>query len=584
VLRGDVLGRPYAILDFGREVGGAVTVRATRLAGAPSVAFAFSESAQFMTSASDYSADPVGVVTETQSVKVPAGTTTISPPDGRGGFRYLMVWLKGPGAVKLSDLKVQMDAAPLQRDLRDYQGAFLSADDQLNRYWYAGAYTVQLSTIDPRKGRRYPAQPGPPHNDETIADGPSVIVDAPKRDRFVWGGDLAISSPVAYLTTGDLTSPELSFDWLSRKPAADGEPAGVYLPLPGDSGWQYSWGEYALWWIVNYETQYRYSGDRAFLDRWFDQLVGAVGWAQAHIDPTDGLFDVPAGGHWGYSLGGKETYDNVLLVAALRAAVAAASAEGRDDLAAQWGALADRTAAAVNASLWDARAGAYVTTPGSDAHPQDANAMALVAGVAPAERASAVLDFLKRQWTSIGDPTVDRDGTAVPRYVSPFVSAFELDALAGNGRVDDAIDLMKRTWGHMLRGDTTGTFWENVSLAGGPQLGSYTSYSHGWSAGPTSFLTNDVLGVQPSGPGFQRFTVAPNPPDGLPWAEGRVPTPQGPIEVAWKRGAGGRLTVSVDAPRGTTYDVRIPAGGGAPAQERTGLTGTTTTQQQEGGR
>jgi hypothetical protein len=573
-LRGDVLSRPYAILDFGKEVGGDVTVRAKRLDGAPKVSFAFSESKQFMTSASDYSADPVGVVTETQTVKVPAGTTTISPPDGRGGFRYLMVWLTGPGAVELSDLKLQFDAAPLQRDLRDYAGAFLSSDDELNRFWYSGAYTVQLSTIDPASGRRYPAQPGPPHNDARIGEGPSVIVDAPKRDRFIWGGDLVVANPVAYLTTHDTLSPQLAFDWLAKKPSAGGQPAGVYIPLPGDGGWWYNWGEYALWWIVNYEAHYRYTADRAFLDRWFDQLVGAVRWARANVGADD-LLVTPgdAGGHWGYGLGGKETYNNALLVHALRIGAQAAEAEGRADLAADWRAAADRTAAAINRSLWDEAAGAYVLAPGSDAHPQDANALAVLSGAAPADRAARVLSFFKRNWTAIGSPTVDREGTAVPRYVSPFVSTFELDAFAGNGRVDDALELLKRTWGHMLQGDSTGTFWENISLAGGPQLGSYTSYSHGWAAGPTSFLTNTVLGVKPTAPGFSQFTVTPHVPSGLNWAQGRVPTPKGAIYAAWKRSRDGRLTVAVSAPAGTSYSVQLPG-----ATERaTGLSGSTTT-------
>ena len=72
----------------------------------------------------------------------------------------------------------------------------------------------------------------------------------------------------------------------------------------------------------------------------------------------------------------------------------------------------------------------------------------------------------------------------------------------------------------MLRGDTTGTFLENVSTAGGPQLGSYTSYSHGWAAAPTSYLTTKVLGVEPDGAGFSSFTVTPQP-GSLQWARGR---------------------------------------------------------------
>ena len=575
-MRGDVLSRPYAIVDFGKEVGGDVTVRARRLSGSPKVSFAFSESKQFMTSASDYSADPVGVVTETETVKVPNGTSTLSPPDGRGGFRYLMVWLSGPGAVELSDLKLRFEAAPLQRDLRDYAGAFLSSDEQLNRFWYSGAYTVQLSTIDPQTGRRYPAQPGPPHNDARIGEGPSVIVDAPKRDRFIWGGDLAVANPVAYLSTGDTLSPRLAFDWLSQRPSPEGQPAGVYIPLEDGSGWWMNWGEYALWWIVNYEQHYRYSGDRAFFDRWFPQLQDTVRWARSKIDPADDLLLTPAsaGGHWGYGLGGtKETYNNALLVHALRVAATAAEQAGRADLAADWRAQADRTAAAINSALWDEAAGAYVVQPGSTAHPQDANVLAVLAGVASGERADRVLSTLRSGWTAIGSPTVDVDGSPVPRYVSPFVSTFELDALAAHGRTDDALTLLKRTWGHMLRGDETGTFWENISLAGGPQLGSYTSFSHGWGAGPTSFLTNTVLGVTPSGPGFDEVTIAPHVPSGLSWAQGRVPTPHGSIDVAWKQQRDGRVTVAVSAPAGVRYTVQSPGS----AQRSAAKSGTTTT-------
>jgi hypothetical protein len=574
-LRGDVLSRPYAILDFGREVGGDVTVRAKRLGGSPKVSFAFSESRQFMTSASDYSADPVGVVTETETVKVPPGTSTISPPDGRGGFRYLMVWLSGPGAVELSDLRLRFEAAPLQRDLRDYAGAFLSSDDELNRFWYSGAYTVQLSTIDPQTGRRYPAEPGPPRNDARIGDGPSVIVDAPKRDRFIWGGDLVIANPVAYLTTHDTLSPQLAFDWLSARPSPEGQPAGVYIPVEDGNGWWMNWGEYALWWVINYENHWRYTGDRAFLDRWFGQLVATIGWAQRNVDPADALLRTPAaaGGHWGYGIGGtKETYNNALFVHALRVGATVAEQRGRGDLAAAWRAQAGRTAAAINGALWDEASGAYVLQPGSTAHPQDANTLAVLSGVAPAERSARVLSFLRGRWTAIGSPSVDVEGSPVPRYISPFVSTFELDALAAGGRTDDALELLRRTWGHMLKGDATGTFWENISLAGGPQLGSYTSYSHGWGAAPTTFLTNTVLGVKPTGAGFAEFSVEPHVPRGLQWAQGRVPTPKGDVEVAWKRTRDGRVTIAVTAPPGTRYTVRAPGG---EAVQRTGSTTTT---------
>jgi hypothetical protein len=560
-LRGNLFGRPYVILDFGREVGGTLDVQAERLSSSPKLAFAFSESEQFMTSASDFSADPVGVVDETQVVPVPEGSSRVKAPQLRGGFRYLMVYLDGPGAVKLSDLRLRFTAAPEEQDLRAYKGAFLSSAADLNELWYAGAYTVQMSTIDPSTGRRYPAQPGPAYNDAKVADGPSAIVDAPKRDRFVWGGDLAVSDPVAYMTTGDTESAKAAFEWLSQKPSAEGQPAGVYLPLDGGNGWNYSWAEYAAWWMVNYQTHYLYTGDKAFLDRWFSQLEGAVGYFESHVG-SDGLVDVPGagGGHWGYFNAGKEAYDNVLYVYALERAARAAQAAGRDDLAGAWRAHADRTAAAVNDQLWDADAGAYRTGPGAATHPQDANAMAILAGVATGERADTVLRFLDGLVGSYGPLTVDKPGGPVPQYVSPFVSSFQLDALAAqadDARSEAAVALLRRTWSRMLHGDTTGTFLENVSTSGGPQLGSYTSYSHGWAAAPTSFLTNQVLGVQPTGAGFSSFAVLPHPGTSTDWAQGTVPTPRGAVKAAWRR-KGSAFSLATDAPPGATYNAGVP--------------------------
>ena len=47
--------------------------------------------------------------------------------------------------------------APTLSDLRAYRGSFRSNDDLINRVWYAGAYTVQMDTIDPLQGRVWPA-------------------------------------------------------------------------------------------------------------------------------------------------------------------------------------------------------------------------------------------------------------------------------------------------------------------------------------------------------------------------------------------------------------------------------------------
>jgi hypothetical protein len=118
----------------------------------------------------------------------------------------------------------------------------------------------------------------------------------------------------------------------------------------------------------------------------------------------------------------------------------------------------------------------------------------------------------------------------------------------------------------MLTGDTSGTFWENVSPAGAPELGSYTSLAHGWSAGVVPFLSNVVLGVTPTAGGFATFDVLPHPPSGLQWAEGAVPSPAGPITAAWRQGSD-TFTLAVHGPDDSRYSAGVPDRLGATVSE-----------------
>ena len=63
-----------------------------------------------------------------------------------------------------------------------------------------------------------------------------------------------------------------------------------------------------------------------------------------------------------------------------------------------------------------------------------------------------------------------------------------------------------------------------------PRLG--TLVDHGWSSGAAPVLTQHVLGVTPSSPGFAACQIRPRT-TGLAWARGDVPTPRGLIHVEW---------------------------------------------------
>jgi len=104
-------------------------------------------------------------------------------------------------------------------------------------------------------------------------------------------------------------------------------------------------------------------------------------------------------------------------------------------------------------------------------------------------------------------------------------------------------DRILRDWGGMLYQGAT-AFWEIID-------GGIDGYSlcHGWSAVPVYFYPAYVLGVQPAAPGFAEFTVDPVLSI-APCAEGRVPTPHGPIDLRWER-AGDRFIYELKHPKGT---------------------------------
>ncbi len=110
--------------------------------------------------------------------------------------------------------------------------------------------------------------------------------------------------------------------------------------------------------------------------------------------------------------------------------------------------------------------------------------------------------------------------------------------------------------------------WANVLARGGtftwevwnPSDTIGDSMSHGWGANVLVEIQRGLLGVEPTGPGYATFTVAP-PRAGLAAASGRVPTPRGPIAVRWRRGSGpGAWTLDLTVPANATAAVRLPGG------------------------
>jgi hypothetical protein len=102
-----------------------------------------------------------------------------------------------------------------------------------------------------------------------------------------------------------------------------------------------------------------------------------------------------------------------------------------------------------------------------------------------------------------------------------------------------------------------------ASAPGGtPYEGAFTSMAHGWSTGVLPALTNELLGVVPTGAGFATWQVTPHPGGGVTWARGQVATPHGPLGVSWEA-TGNKFTLQLTVPHGTRGTVSLPGAGSA---------------------
>jgi hypothetical protein len=542
----------YLIFDFGKEVGGIVTIDFGATSdGAQSLAMAFSESSLNAGMTSDLSNGGNGE-DGSLPVTVRAFGSFITPTSKlRGGFRYLTIGLATNGWVELTGVEVHFTAAPQMSDLRAYSGSFLSSDDLLNRIWYAGAYTVQMDSIVPQQGRVWPPPAAGWLNNGLVGSGDSVLADGAKRDRSIWPGDLGISAITDYVAFGDTVSIKNDLDTLFARQDLFG-----CFPY---SGPEMNFGSlsdaYHLWTLSAALEYYVYSNDRDWLAENWPKIRLGIEFSEAKID-RNGLFSVTLVADWGrLEVGGEEMAANALLYHVLREASAIAPVVGDSASASLYESEASSLRQTIEARLWDPNARMYRDTPGSSLHPQDGNSLALWFGIPETTaRSKEVSANLRSRWNSFGAVTPERPGG-----IATFPGSMEVMAHFVADDDESALDLIRREWGYMLSSPmgTGSTFWEGFLEDGSFDYGgSYVSLAHGWATGPTAALTEYVAGVGPELSSTAQFHFIPHTGD-LYEVSAIVPLPKGVVGVNW-RNEPGRFIATVRAPASASGVYGIP--------------------------
>jgi alpha-L-rhamnosidase len=324
------------------------------------------------------------------------------------------------------------------------------------------------------------------------------------------------------------------------------------IPLPQ---WMNGMLPYSMWWVILQHDWWMHTADKTYLIQQHDYLRGLlqellkqVG-SDGKVTWRSGLFlDWPSSPNQS----AVEAGSHALLVMCLTDGAKLCDVLGETALAA-----ACRQRAAL---LKTAPPALPPTSEAANQGSKQAAALLVLAGMADAKTAD--------QQVLSQSPLQGQ---------STFYGFYALQAQALAGDMTGALNVIRNYWGGMLDLGAT-SFWEHFELAWAENAGRIDelpvagkkdvhkdygdycyigyrhSFCHGWASGPTAFLSNSVLGVQILEAGAKKVRIQAQLGD-LAWAEGDIPTPNGPIHVRHDRNAHGEVVTRVHAPRGVHVDV-----------------------------
>jgi hypothetical protein len=309
------------------------------------------------------------------------------------------------------------------------------------------------------------------------------------------------------------------------------------------------------------QEHFQLTGDREFMTELLSYLDRNIAGMKKAIN-SRGLFEMFAWNLFDWApmdtpADGIVTHISCLASLGLKQCAQLAKDMSNDAKSEEWSKLAGVIADGVNKHLWSDDKKAYLDCIRKDGKPsptfsQQTQTAAYISGVAQGDRAKRCADLMH-------SPPKD-----FVKAGSPFFMFFLLEALVHENNFDALADTISDYWGKQTDAGAT-TFWEMYqepdakSSFSGAAHRLTRSHCHGWSAAPTFFLTQYILGIRPLEPGYAKVLIAPQPTR-LAWAQGKVPTPAGVIDCYW-RSAPDRFDLAVSAPRDRELRIELPSQG-----------------------
>jgi alpha-L-rhamnosidase len=385
----------------------------------------------------------------------------------------------------------------------NYNGSFSCSDSTLTRIWYTGAYTVKLNLLKDYLG--------------------AILMN--RGDRFSWTGDAHPAQAASMVAFGNYDFVKKNIDYTST------QSNGIR--------------SYALYWVLSLIDYYKYTGDTTTLKTYISNACGKLDDAYKVYGTNPNLefygWDERLGAGFEHpNLPEPQNAYKMLSIRVWKEFSEAMAAYGRKDLQDKYYKYAmEKVLSLKKDPDWHQSFGLH------------AGADAITTRLLNASEQDAIY---KKSFTD----RVNRVS------YSPFNQYFVIQAFALMNKYDDALSSVRDLWRGQLKYGGTTFFedyrpsWNSVISTNGPvpnnQCG-FTSLCHPWGAGVTKWLSEEILGIKPTSPGFSTVDIIPHLGRTLTHVSGKTPTPKGNISANFNVSTG---LSSVITPAGTISRIGIP--------------------------
>jgi hypothetical protein len=464
------------LIDFGKETFGFVKVHG--LKGDGNLTLYYGESKE--EALSEKGAVTLDQLTLHQKTKQDS-TMVLSK-----AFRYVNVVRTGT---------VQYDSVTMLYEYADVKdrGSFSCSDTQINRIYDVAKYTFRLNTRE-------------------------FFIDGIKRDRWVWSGDAYQSYLMNYYSYFDNGTVSRTLLALRGKDPVTGHINTIM--------------DYTFYWFLGIYDYYLYTGDKTFIQQFYPRMQSLMEYCLGRRN-KDGLMQGLPGDwifiDWADKLSkkGEVSFEQLLLCRSLETMALCADIAKDAKSADQYKSLSADLRKKLFDIYWNESKQALVHSRVDGKQTENVTRYA--------NMFSIFFDYFNEdQKQAVKKSVLLND--QIQKITTPYMRFYELEALCAMGEQKYVTQQIKDYWGGMLQLGAT-SFWEeyNPNKKGAEHLAMYgrefgKSLCHAWGASPIYLLGKYYLGVKPTAAGYAEYTIQPHL-GGLQWIQGKVPTPNGDIEL-----------------------------------------------------